>query len=161
MRACSACLKCGTCGCCRKVSKVRRQKEGRKGQRKGREGVGVELEKHVRQFRAHYAMAGNKSAGIFTSMLPGALHWLRRRRLWHHPPYGSASHMFKCCGMCRTREEIREFLPHSCSKVNKSMPIWGAGLLSYANMCLSSLLTVGIFGGRGRRKGSQSKWEYQ
>lgn len=33
--------------------------------------MGVELEKHVRQFRAHYAMAGNKSAGIFTSMLPG------------------------------------------------------------------------------------------
>lgn len=78
-----------------------------------------------------------------------------------HPPYGSASHMFKCCGMCRTREEIREFLPHSCSKVNKSMPICGAGLLSYANMCLSSLLTVEILeeGGKGvKASGSINDW---
>lgn len=136
---------------------MRRQKDKEEERDRERKEVGVELEKHVRQFRAHYAMAGNKSAGIFTSMLPGALHWLRRRRrrLWHHPPYGSASHMFKCCGMCRTREEIREFLPHSCSKVNKSMAIWGAGLLSYANMCLSSLLTVKI--SRGWREGKEAK----
>lgn len=41
------------------------------------------------------------------------------------------------------------------------MLIWGAGLLSYANMCLSSLLTVEILegGGKGvKASGSINDW---